>query len=27
MAWAVWLKVFNWLGMTPVLPNSMSSIF
>jgi hypothetical protein len=27
MAWAVWLKVFNWFGMTPVLPHSMSSIF
>jgi hypothetical protein len=27
MAWSVWLKVFNWFGMTPFLPHSMSSIF
>jgi hypothetical protein len=27
LAWVVWLKVFKWLGVVPMLPHSMSSIF
>jgi hypothetical protein len=27
LACAVWLKVFKWFGVVPVLPHSMSSIF
>jgi hypothetical protein len=27
LAWAVWLKVFKWFGVVPLLPHSMSSIF
>ncbi|KAK2412461.1 hypothetical protein QL285_047651 [Trifolium repens] len=26
-AWIVWLKVFKWFGVVPVLPHSMVSIF